>query len=65
MCIISLDVYVLEVISEVSERACVILRAGMDTPVQISSSSTTLLLLQLGFICFSALYSMEGQVKCS
>lgn len=61
MGIISLDVYMLEVIFEVSKCACVIPRAGMDTSVQISSSSTTLLLLQSDFVCFSALYSMEGR----
>lgn len=61
MCIISLDVYMREVISEVSKCACVIPRAGVDTSVQISSSSTTLLLLQLGFVCFLALYVMEGR----
>lgn len=55
----SLGIYMLEVISEVSKCACVIPRAQMDTLVQISFSSPSLLLLQLGFVCFSALHSME------
>lgn len=39
--------------------ACVIPRAGMDTSVEIFSFSTALLMLQLGFVCFSALSSIE------
>lgn len=61
MCIISLDIYTLEVMSEVCKCACVIPRAGMDASVGISSSSTTLLLLPSGFVCFSAFCSMEGR----